>query len=132
MASVGAAISYTAHSCGGPAVQTDGYVSVRTVRSTGESRRLRGEKVHYRSQFTQMMMEGREICGRGLQRFKKHRFRFRFLWRWNFHSSGRQLVHFPLFFVRSVTLHPQYAQLCVVCQSIGTLPVSYISARLYF
>lgn len=44
------------------------------------------------------MMEGREICGRGLQRFKKHRFRFRFLWRWNFHSSGRQLVHFPLFF----------------------------------
>jgi len=39
---------------------------------------------------------------------------------------------FHCFFVRSTTLHPQYAQLCVVCQSIGTLPVSYISARLYF
>lgn len=40
------------------AEQTDGYVIVRNVRSTGESRRLGGEKVHYRSQFTQMMMEG--------------------------------------------------------------------------
>ena len=34
--------------------------------------------MHYRSQFTQMMMKGREICGRGLQRLKKTDFVFAF------------------------------------------------------